>query len=604
MNNRRISALLIAMLMAITLMTPAVFAAEEIVPGQEAVQKEEAVQEPPAGQEPRAEQKPSAGQEPSAEQEPPAEHVSDQGTAASQEAEIYSVRVSIEINGYFSTEDFRIEDADGEVTVEDAIDFAIKEKELTELEEGWQYKVNGRECSDAPDEKVLRDDDAVYLYYETEPAPVCNSLASPQFDKPALDNAYGNTSDMLTESAEESDWSVGCEWVLMANARAGKVTEQAKEKYCSSLIATLKKKGCDKNYAILNANQSSENSKAIITLTAMGIDPRNVGGYNLLAPLGNMTYVGKQGMNGYVWALTAYNCVDSLTGTESNAAQKEALIAALLGERRPDNGWAYGVFSAGSDVDMTGMALQALSAFYKKPGRDNVTAAIDDALVWLKSQQAADGSFGSVAMSGRIATSESASQVITALTSLGIDPTGSDWTKNGNSVLDSLLSFYVKGGGFKHIQEHDRANGLASVQGHYALVAFYRFLDGKAGLYDMSDVGDGYVIDVDYTKEERDNIIPDDEYDDESDGEKNDQAEASGTTAAIGATKGLSLLKLSEDASMMEDETEGDKAAPTGYTRKLSEDDSAADWLPWAVGGAAAVIAAAGLIAFRRRNAA
>ncbi len=87
--------------------------------------------------------------------------------------------------------------------------------------------------------------------------------------------------------------------------------------------------------------------------------------------------------------------------------RRKALIAALLGERRPDNGWAYGVFSAGSDVDMTGMALQALSAFYKKPGRDNVTA-IDDALVWLKNWQAADGSFGSVAMSGRIATSESA----------------------------------------------------------------------------------------------------------------------------------------------------------------------------------------------------
>ncbi len=95
--------------------------------------------------------------------------------------------------------------------------------------------MNGRECSDAPDEKVLRDDDAVYLYYETEPAPVCNSLASPQFDGPLrwiaawehFRYAYG------IGPGGKSDWSVGCEWVLMANARAGKVTEQAKEKYCS-----------------------------------------------------------------------------------------------------------------------------------------------------------------------------------------------------------------------------------------------------------------------------------------------------------------------------------------------------------------------------------
>ncbi len=109
------------------------------------MQKEEAVQEPPAGQEPAGRAKPSTGQEPSAEQEPPAESMCQiRERQPQRKREIYSVRVSIEINGYFSTEDFRIEDADGEVTVEDAIDFAIKEKELTELEEGWQYSERKR----------------------------------------------------------------------------------------------------------------------------------------------------------------------------------------------------------------------------------------------------------------------------------------------------------------------------------------------------------------------------------------------------------------------------------------------------------------------------
>ncbi|MGI6767069.1 MAG: hypothetical protein ACOX4R_07695 [Lentihominibacter sp.] len=575
-NKKRILAILTAVLMTVSVMAPVAFAREEAVPDPAEGQEEKTAQTAAAAPEPATAPKPAAARQ----------------TEAVQETEIYSVEVSVEIKGFLKEEKFRIEDADGEVTVDDAVEFATEDQSLKDVPKGWKYKVNGSEFVDTADKKVLRDNDKVYIYYEAKPIAAALGGEPPKVDKAALDNAYGNTSDMLTESAEKSGWTVGCEWVLLANARAGKINEAVKKKYCNSLISTLKKKRSAKNNAVLDKNQSSENAKAVIVLTAMGVDPTNVGGYNLLAPLGDMNYVKKQGMNGYVWALAAYNCMDSMTGAANNKPHSEALTNALLNVRRPDNGWAYGIFSAESDVDMTGMALQALAPFYKKAGYDNVTDAVDKALVWLKSQQSEDGSFGSVAMAGNVATSESASQVLTALTSLGIDPVGPDWTKNGKNAVDSLLSFYVKGGGFKHIKEHDRANGLASVQAHYAMVSLYRFIDGKAGLYDMSDVGDGYIINANYTKERPDN------------GKEPDGDAPAGKTAALGSSKGLGLIKLNGAAEEMSDDAADKKVAPTGYTRRLIEDDSTANWLPWAVGGAAALIAVSGLIAARRRKAA
>ncbi len=43
----------------------------------------------------------------------------------------------------------------------------------------------------------------------------------------------------------------------------------------------------------------------ILALTAIGKDPTNVGGHNLLKGLDSMSYINKQGINGPVFALIA-----------------------------------------------------------------------------------------------------------------------------------------------------------------------------------------------------------------------------------------------------------------------------------------------------------
>lgn len=89
-------------------------------------------------------------------------------------------------------------------------------------------------------------------------------------------------------------------------------------------------------------------------------------------------------------------------------------------------------------------------------------------------------SFGTV-------NSESTSQVIVALCSLGINPdTDKRFIKNGKSLVDILLSYYV-GNGFSHTKGSNY-NQMATEQCFYGLVAYYRLCNNKNFLYNMTDV--------------------------------------------------------------------------------------------------------------------
>ena len=77
--------------------------------------------------------------------------------------------------------------------------------------------------------------------------------------------------------------------------------------------------------------------------------------------------------------------------------------------------------------------------------------------------------------------------MIVALCELGIPLDDARFVKNGNMLLDNLMSFYQKGAGFLHVLEGGGSNQMASEQGLYALVAAQRARTGKNSLYRMSD---------------------------------------------------------------------------------------------------------------------
>ena len=203
-------------------------------------------------------------------------------------------------------------------------------------------------------------------------------------------------------------------------------------------------------------------------------------GYNLFDGLNEMNYIKYQGVNGPMWALIAFNAHQSYKDELSGDVTEKKLIQAVLDSQLTDGGWDLTNKSA--DVDMTAMAIQALAPYYNT--NLAVKEAVDKALSKLSSMQQKDGSFASI--DG--VNAESTAQVIVALTSLGINPEeDSRFIKKGMSPVDALCNFAVNGGGFMHTPNTAR-DGMATEQGYYALVSYFRLLNGQKSLYDMSDV--------------------------------------------------------------------------------------------------------------------
>lgn len=288
------------------------------------------------------------------------------------------------------------------------------------------------------------------------------------------DSIYKTTGDYLAKLGTPGVGSIGGEWMALGLARSGRTVPGG---YYDAVVKYVKD-NIDSN-GRLDKNKATENARIILALTAIGKDVTNVDGHDLLAGLNEMSYLSKQGINGAIFTLIA---LDSHNYTPAGDVTRDKLVQAILDAQiSGDGGWSLDGKNA--DVDMTAMAIQALAAYYKS--NSSAKKAVDKGLSWLSFVQQNDGGF----TSWGAANSESCAQVIVALTALGINPAkDSRFIKNGASVLDALCSFAVDGGGFKHLATETSANGMATEQGFYALVAYYRLLNGQSSLYDMADV--------------------------------------------------------------------------------------------------------------------
>ena len=296
------------------------------------------------------------------------------------------------------------------------------------------------------------------------------------------ESRYKATGEYIQSLGTPSVGPIGGEWGVLGLARSG-LTVPGLEDYCQKALEFIRQ-SIDPATMRLHSAKSTDNSRMILALTAIGKDATNIDGYNLVAGLSDLDYVTYQGNNGPIWALIA---LDSGNYPASGTATRQALVEELLRVQTSDGGWA--VTGSKADTDMTGMALQALAPYYET--NEQVRTAVDKAIDKLSQMQQADGSFCADYGDGNpVATSESIAQVITGLTALGIDPaTDPRFVKSGGSALDALLRYYVDGGGFRHLPEGER-DGMATEQGYYALTAYFRFRNGENALYDMTDVLD------------------------------------------------------------------------------------------------------------------
>ena len=292
------------------------------------------------------------------------------------------------------------------------------------------------------------------------------------------EDIYKTTGDYLENLGTPVPGSIGGEWMVIGLIRSDREVPGADDYYAS--VVKFVQENINENEQ-LHKVKSTENSRVILALTAIGKDVTNVDGHNLLAGLTDMAYIQKQGINGPIWALIAFDS-GNYPVPEGGDVSREALIQVILDAQLTDGGWALS--GSTSDPDMTGMAIQALAPYYNTHA--DVKKAVDTALVTLSDMQQADGSFSSI--DG--ANIESIAQVVTALAALGIDADADPrFVKNGVSAMDALCAFYVEGGGFRHMPD-GKLDGMATEQGYYALTAYFRMLAGKTALYDMTDVID------------------------------------------------------------------------------------------------------------------
>ena len=280
------------------------------------------------------------------------------------------------------------------------------------------------------------------------------------------------TARWLEKNTQSPAWgSLGGEWLMLAMSRGDCLPEGWEESYYKSVEKKLADCG-----GVLDGRKYTEYSRTILALTALGKDPANVAGYNLLQPLADFDQTNFQGLNGTVYALLAldsgrYEIPPCPEGKYQ--ASREEYVKLLLDKEAEGGGWS--LMGGGAEPDGTVMVLLALAPYRQQP---EVQAAVERGLAYLSGAQDEQGGFGD--------SCESAAQAVIALTTLGISMDDARFQKNGRGFDDRLMDFATGDGGFCHAAGME-ANTMATEQAFCALTALWRQEQGLSSLYGMSE---------------------------------------------------------------------------------------------------------------------
>lgn len=358
---------------------------------------------------------------------------------------------------------------------------------------GWMFGIavkGGNETlpKTTLDNTYLKDGDTLRLFFTDTYIPLDpTDPAVPGAEVPGFDEAYAGAKAYIQSavSAPVVSYLFG-EWAVLGQARAKVPLSEAYiaayyEKVVAYVKANIGSDGIlrapdDKNTPVI-----TDNERIILALTAIGKDPANVGGKNLLKALQNkdimkVTDTSNTDINGLVMGLLALN-------SRNYTSDTSWLVQAVLEQQNKDGSWSASADTKPvGDVDMTAMVLQALAPYHKDGGNETVNTAVEKALNWLSGKYRSGYD-----------SSESCAQVVIALSALNLDAnTDARFTKTVEgktlSVLGNLLQYRVaENGGFKHQFADKAVNEMATEQALCAMAAYARFTEKANALYDMTD---------------------------------------------------------------------------------------------------------------------
>ena len=257
------------------------------------------------------------------------------------------------------------------------------------------------------------------------------------------------------------------DWLAIGISRFG--FEEDYEAYLTALSQRVK--------TLSDTDNATEWQRCAITASAMGGDPADLGGIDLVKGgvygRDENNSVGKQGLNGWIFALLTLDTMGYKT-PEGAEFDRERILDEIVSSQNTDGG--FSLSKGESDIDITAMALQAIAPYYNDFSRDDVRKSVDKAVEYLSGKQDSSGTFGSA---------EADSQVVIALCSLGIDPEADNRFVKSSDLLTALLSYQNSDGGFSHEKGGD-SDELATGQALCALAAQKRFELTMRRIYDLS----------------------------------------------------------------------------------------------------------------------
>lgn len=224
---------------------------------------------------------------------------------------------------------------------------------------------------------------------------------------------------------------------------------------------------------IMLDSRSTDYERTILGVVAGGGDPKNFAGKNLIATLEKAQLpngkfadsVNGQGqflVNAHMWGIIA------LYAAGEDIPKQQQAYEWLVQQQKDDGGFVFDIEADESDIDMTAMALIAFAAL----GKDKDDPEVVKALNFLRKNQQEDGNFSSWGE----ANSDSCAMVIQGLIALSIDPTGTEWTKNGKNPVTALLDFQLADGSFSHTPG-GKTNDMSTIN---AMMALADFCNGKS----------------------------------------------------------------------------------------------------------------------------
>ena len=250
--------------------------------------------------------------------------------------------------------------------------------------------------------------------------------------------------------AHITDPGVVDEWAVLALARAEIDDEDWYALYLANLETAL---GLGNEITTL-----LDFARVTLAVTSLGEDATAFGSGNLDLTEAFRTFTPSAAtINAHIFSLIA------LDSNQYPSTDRQLFIHAILDAQNAGGSWSLTV-GGSPDLDITAMALQALAPYY-----DSGNARLDDAVTaaraWLSQQTVSDA--------------EGHAQIIVALSALGYDAI--DHVTDILTFRDAATGAFTRDGA---------VNAMTTEQAAYALVAYWRFLEGMNSLYDMRDAND------------------------------------------------------------------------------------------------------------------